>query len=50
MTKSRAAELLDLGLATMRGLSLLRSTSNHAEVERRWRRARDNLLALYERL
>jgi AcrR family transcriptional regulator len=50
MTKPRAGELLDMGLAVMRGLSLLRSTSNQAEMDRRWRRARANLMALYERL
>jgi AcrR family transcriptional regulator len=50
MRKRRAGELLDMGLATMRGLSLLRSSANAAEVDRRWRRARENLLGLYERL
>jgi AcrR family transcriptional regulator len=48
MAKPHAGELLDLALATMRGLALMRSTSNEADVERRWRRARTTLLALYE--
>jgi AcrR family transcriptional regulator len=50
MGKRRAGELLDMGLATMRGLSLLRSSANASEIDRRWRRARENLLELYERL
>jgi AcrR family transcriptional regulator len=50
MAKRRSGELLDMGLATMRGLSLLRSSANASEIDRRWRRARENLLELYERL
>jgi AcrR family transcriptional regulator len=50
MVKPRANELLDLTLAAMRGLALLRFTSDHADVERRWRRGRAQLLVLYEGL
>jgi AcrR family transcriptional regulator len=50
MRRPRAGEVLDMGLAIMRGLALLRFTGDHADVERRWRRARGHLLELYERL
>ena len=50
MVKPRANELLDLTLAAMRGLALLRFTSDHADVERRWRRGRAQLLVLYDGL
>jgi AcrR family transcriptional regulator len=49
MTRPHAGEVLDLGMATMRGLAMLRFTSDHADVERRWRRARAYLLELHER-
>jgi AcrR family transcriptional regulator len=48
MVRPRAGEVLDLGMATMRGLAMLRFTSDPADVERRWRRARAYLLGLYE--
>ena len=50
MAKPRAGELLDLTLATIRGFALLCSVSDGAEVERRWRRARGQLLRLYDNL
>jgi AcrR family transcriptional regulator len=50
MAKPRAGEVLDMGLAIMRGLALLRFTSDPADVERRWRRACRHLLGLYESL
>lgn len=50
MRTPRARELLDMGLAIMRGLAMLRFTGDHADVERRWRRARGHLLELYEGL
>ena len=49
MAKAHAGEVLELGMATMRGLAMLRFTSDPADVERRWRRARAYLLGLYER-
>jgi AcrR family transcriptional regulator len=49
MLQPQAGEALDLGMATMRGLAVLRFTSDPADVERRWRRARAYLLRLYER-
>ncbi len=49
MARPQAGEVLELGLATMRGLAMLRFTSEAADVERRWRRARAYLLGLYER-
>ena len=49
MSQPQAGEVLDLGMATMRGLAVLRFTSDPAGVERRWRRARAYLLGLYER-
>jgi AcrR family transcriptional regulator len=48
MARPHAGEVLDLGMATMRGLAMLRFTSDPADVERRWRRARAYLLGLYE--
>jgi AcrR family transcriptional regulator len=48
MARPHAGEVLDLGMATMRGLAMLRFTSDAADVERRWRRARAYLLGLYE--
>jgi AcrR family transcriptional regulator len=50
MSRPRAGEVLDLALATMRGLAMLRFTGDEADVERRWRRARGQLLEAYERL
>jgi AcrR family transcriptional regulator len=50
MATPRAGELLDLTLATVRGLALLESASDAGDVERRWHRARNHLLALYDRL
>jgi AcrR family transcriptional regulator len=50
MARPRAGEVLDMGLAIMRGLAVLRFTNDEADVERRWRRARVQLLELYERL
>jgi AcrR family transcriptional regulator len=50
MAKPRSGELLDLCLATIRGLAVLRFTEPVPVVERRWRRARSHLLELYERL
>ncbi len=50
MAKPRAGELLDLTLATLRGLALLHCVGEKAEVERRWRRARGHLLGLYDGL
>ena len=40
--------ILELGLATMRGLAMLRFTGEAEAVERRWRRARAYLLELYD--
>jgi AcrR family transcriptional regulator len=48
--RAGAGDLLDMTLATMRGLALLRFTADHEEVERRWRRARAQLLELFDRL
>jgi AcrR family transcriptional regulator len=50
MSRPRAGEVLDMALAIMRGLAVLSFTSDEADVERRWRRARTQLLELYERL
>lgn len=50
MAQPRAGELLDMSLATMRGLALLRFTGDPPDVERRWQRARTRLLELYDRL
>jgi AcrR family transcriptional regulator len=50
MARPRAGEVLDMGLAIMRGLAVLRFTNDEADVERRWRRARGQLLALYAQL
>jgi AcrR family transcriptional regulator len=50
MKRPRAGELLDMGLAIMRGLAVLRFTTDAADVERRWRRARGHLLELYDAL
>jgi AcrR family transcriptional regulator len=50
MGRPRAGEVLDMGLAIMRGLAVLRFTGDHADVERRWRRARRQLLELYDGL
>jgi AcrR family transcriptional regulator len=47
MARPRAGEVLDMGLAIMRGLAMLRFTGEEADVERRWRRARRHLLELY---
>ena len=40
MSRPRAGEVLEMGLATMRGLALLWCTGDPADSERRWRRAR----------
>ena len=45
-----AHEHHDMSMATMRGLAMLRFTSDPADVERRWRRARTHLLELYDQL
>jgi AcrR family transcriptional regulator len=50
MARPRAGEVLDMALATMRGLAMLRFTGDEADIERRWRRARGQLLGLYESL
>jgi hypothetical protein len=50
MAQPRAGEVLDMGLAIMRGLAVLRFTSADEDVDRRWRRARAHLLGLYEAL
>src|SRR6202050_1873244 len=50
MSRPGAGEVLDMGLAIMRGLAVLRFTTDEREVDRRWRRARGHLLGLYERL
>ncbi len=50
MGRPRAREVLELGLAAMRGLALLRFTGETSDVERRWRRARAYLLELYDAL
>jgi AcrR family transcriptional regulator len=50
MSRPGAGEVLDMGLAIMRGLAVLRFTTDEREVDRRWRRARGQLLGLYERL
>jgi AcrR family transcriptional regulator len=50
MAKPRAAELLDMTLATMRGLALLKPAGDRDDLERRWRRARGHLLELYGNL
>jgi AcrR family transcriptional regulator len=50
MARARARELLDLALATMRGLAVLSFTSGQTEVERRWKRARGHLLECYDAL
>ena len=50
MSRPAAREVLEMGLATMRGLAMLRFTSDEADVERRWRRARERLLELYAAL
>lgn len=47
MARPGARETLDHTLATMRGLALLRFTSDPDDVERRWRGSRRVLLALY---
>ncbi|HEV3056399.1 MAG TPA: TetR/AcrR family transcriptional regulator [Solirubrobacteraceae bacterium] len=50
MSRPRAGEVLDMVLAIMRGLAVLRFTSADEDVDRRWRRARAHLLGLYEAL
>jgi AcrR family transcriptional regulator len=50
MAKPHAVDLLDISLATMRGLSLLHGAGSDGDVERRWRRARAQLIALYDNL
>jgi AcrR family transcriptional regulator len=46
MARPRAGEVLELTLATIRGLAMLRFTGDPDDVERRWRRARAYLLEL----
>ena len=48
MRRGRAGDVLDMGLATMRGLAMLRFTADPTDVERRWRRARTLLLEAYD--
>jgi AcrR family transcriptional regulator len=50
MARPHAGEVLDLTLATLRGLSLLQSVDDDADVDRRWRRTRGHLLGLYDTL
>jgi AcrR family transcriptional regulator len=50
MAKPRAREALDVTLATIRGLAMLQSVLDADEVEHRWRRARGQLLLLYDNL
>jgi hypothetical protein len=50
MARPRAGEVLDMGLAIMRGLAMLRFIGDEDDVERRWRRARGHLLELYAAL
>ncbi len=50
MRRPGADELLEMTLATMRGLALLRFTGDADDVDRRWRRARTRLLSLYDKL
>jgi len=50
MGRPQADEVLEITLATMRGLALLRFTGDAADVNRRWRRARTRLLQLYDTL
>lgn len=50
MGRPRAGEVMEMSLATMRGLAMLRATRPGEDVERRWRRARAHLLELYDRL
>jgi AcrR family transcriptional regulator len=50
MAKPRGGVLVDLALATTRGFAMLTFTSDPDEVDRRWRRARRNLLTLYDGL
>ena len=47
MQRPRGVELLEMSLAVMRGLAMLRFTGEPEEVARRWRRARTHLLELY---
>ena len=50
MARPQADEVLEMTLATMRGLALLRFTGDAGDVNRRWRRARTRLLRLYDTL
>jgi AcrR family transcriptional regulator len=50
MASPRSGELLEMSLATMRGLAVLRFTRDHADVQRRWIRSRSHLLELYDAL
>lgn len=50
MARPRAGEVLEMGLATMRGLALLGFTTGSDDVDRRWRRARKHLIGLYDEL
>jgi AcrR family transcriptional regulator len=47
MTKPRAGEVLDMSMAVMRGLALLRLTAEAPDIDRRWRTARRHLVELY---
>jgi hypothetical protein len=42
--------VLELALATMRGIAMMRFSGDEVVVERRWRRARALLLQLYDSL
>ena len=50
MDRPRAGELLEMSLATMRGLAMLSFTGDPADAVRRWRRTRPMLLELYDGL
>ncbi len=50
MGRPRADEVLEMTLATMRGLALLRFAGDASDVDRRWRRVRTRLLGLYDNL
>lgn len=50
MAKPGAGQVLDLGMAAVRGLALLAFTGPAADADRRWRSARARLLELYAAL
>lgn len=47
MARPGAGEILDMSMAVMRGLALMRFTSDAPDVDRRWRTARRHLVGLY---